>query len=162
MKSLLKVVLLSVVGVSLIMCGSRGDNRKLQEAAAVHSDFMTKYDSIYRSLEAERVRVNGLLETTSPTDQRFAAYQSMQRSIEKGFNLLSSWESNVAPVPGMAHDHDSHAPHTHDPAKDAIIKGMSDQEIYDLQVAYKTRLDEVIKEIQNLLDTIKMYDQGAQ
>ncbi len=68
----------------------------------------------------------------------------------------------MATVPGMAHDHDSHAPHTHDPAKEAIIKGMSDQEIYDLQVAYKTRLEEVTKEINNLLETIKMYDLSAQ
>jgi len=162
MNSLLKILMLSVIGASLIACGSRGENRKLQEAAAVHTDFMTKYDSIYRSLEAERIRVNELLETTEPSNSKFPAYQSMQRSIEKGLNLLSSWETNVAPVPGMAHDHESHAPHTHDPAKEAIIKGMSDQEIYDLQVAYKTRLEEVTKEINNLLETIKMYDLSAQ
>ncbi len=143
-------------------CGGRGDNKKLQEAKAIHTSFMQTYDSTYFALEEEQTRVIKLIAKTPETDERYSAYQSMKRSIDKSFGLLKSWQEAVVPVPGMEHDHDSHAPHDHDPAREATVKGMSDQEILDLQKAYKTRLDEVSTEINNLLETIQNYQTRAQ
>jgi hypothetical protein len=60
----------------------------------------------------------------------------------------------------MPHKHID-APHSHDAARDDLAANMSDQEILELHQAYEVRLKEVSKEINKLLDTIKMYQASA-
>lgn len=157
---MLKAMAILMMGTILSACGGKGENRKLKEAATIHAAFMQQYDSTYSALQSEKAKVEELLSTTQPSNDNFKAYESMQRSIDKSLNLLKSWEEAVVGVPGMEHVH-VNAPHSHDHAKDEIAANMSDAEILELQKAYQTRLNEVTKEINNLLDTIKMYQTSA-
>ena len=97
------------------------------------------------------------LDNLSPNDPDRAAYESMKRSLNRSYKLLDSWMDGVADFPGSKHVHDSNSPHKHDPEKERIMEDMSDQEILELQKAYKTRLDEVEMKIKELITTMEMY-----
>ena len=151
--------ILPLLGLVLLLaaCGGRSENRKMVEAAAIHDQVLNKHDSIYSVLQEQEIRVQRKLGKLSANDPDRVAYESMKRSIDRSYNLLESWMDGVADFPGAKHVHNSNSPHKHDPEKDKIMKGMSDQEILDLQKAYKTRLDEVGLKIKELITTMDMY-----
>lgn len=151
--------LLSLLGLVLLItaCGGRSENRKMVEAAAIHEQILNKHDSIYNQLEIQEERVEKKLAKLSANDPDRVAYESMKRSIDRSYKLLQSWMDGVADFPGSKHVHDSNAPHKHDPEKERTLKGMSDQEILELQKAYKARLDEVGLKIKELITTMDMY-----
>ena len=155
-KSFRILTLLSLVLI-LAACGGRSENRKMVEAAEIHEQILVKHDSIYSDLQQQEKRVESKLGKLSATDPDRVAYESMERSIERSYKLLESWMDGVADFPGAKHVHNSDSPHKHDPEKERIMKGMSDQEILDLQKAYKTRLDEVGLKIKELITTMDMY-----
>jgi hypothetical protein len=136
----------------------RAKNRKLQEAAKIHEDIMTRHDSIYSKLLREKERVSEVLEEGNLSSDKQGAYESMIRSIDKSFRILGTWEESVVGVPGFEHHHGEHTHHDHDHASDEILDGMSDEEILELQKAYQTRLSDVIEQIEGLLTTIEMYE----
>lgn len=151
------VLVVFVLATNLQSCGSRGENRKIMEAAVIHRDFMQRHDSLFNALTAEKERVTGLLQTEK-NKEKIQAYESMNRSLDRSFRLLSSWEEAVIGVPGVEHDHNGH---NHDHSNDDLIDDMSDKEILELQKAYSMRLDEVNKKIKELLTTIELYSQNA-
>jgi hypothetical protein len=157
-----------VIFVSVIViasCADRSQNRKIQEAAEVHIRVMERHDTLYAKLEREKGRIEKLLAEERRED-RVKVYESMLRSIKKGFRLLESWDESVVGVPGMEREHHHHEGHSHDHShdhnSDKILSQMSDQEILDLQKAYELKLDEVSNKIHEMLTTIKMYDPNAQ
>ncbi|NEN25078.1 hypothetical protein G3O08_16380 [Cryomorpha ignava] len=151
--------ILSLLGLVLLLaaCGGRNENRKMVEASAIHEQILDKHDSIYSVLQEQEQRVEKKLGKLSANDPDRVAYESMMRSINRSYNLLASWMEGVADFPGSKHIHNSDSPHKHDPEKERTMKGMSDQEILDLQKAYKTRLDEVGLKIKELITTMDMY-----
>lgn len=155
------VIFALVAGIAIASCGGKGSNRKIMEAGEIHVSMMMKYDSVYHRLNDEKQRVSDALGTMDVSDKRRPAYESMLRSIDRGLSLIGGWESAVVGVPGVQtdihHHHSSdHEHHHHD--NDAILDNMTDQEILDLQKAYNTKLNEVVKEINTLLETIQQYD----
>ena len=138
-------------------CGGRSENRKMVEAAAIHEEILSKHDTIFVELQEQEKKVERKLINLSDNDPDRVAYESMKRSIDRSYKLLSTWMEGVAEFPGTTHVHDSNSPHKHDPAMERTMEGMSDQEILELQKAYKTRLDEVGLKIKELITTIDMY-----
>ncbi|MCA1761925.1 MAG: hypothetical protein LC664_02850 [Flavobacteriales bacterium] len=132
-------------------------NRQIKQAAEIHKDIMHRHDSLYTMLKEKKNWVTAEMESES-NEKMISAYQSMDRSIDRGFKLLGSWESAVVGVPGVPHNH--HEGHTHSHDED-IVDSMSDSELLDLQKAYDDRLDEVEKKIDNLMDTIDKYMANA-
>ena len=130
-------------------CGSRSDNRKLVEAASIHDKMMAKHDSIYGMLEEQEKRVASKLSRLSAKDPDRVAYESMNRSINRSYNLLDSWKEGLAEVPNYSQNSEN--------GDNKNNKGMSDQKILDLQKAYSTRLDEVSRKINELITTMDMY-----
>ena len=155
-----KGILLWSLVLLLAACGGKSENRKIQEAASVHMAFMDRYDSLYHTLQAEKERIEIGLQNISSDDSRRAAYESMQRSIEKSLSLLNGWENAVVGVPGLKREHHHHGEgeHHHHEDEEALLNSMSDAEILELQKAYSSKLDELTKEITSLLDAIKQYD----
>ncbi len=158
----LKFASIALLAIIMVACGGRSENRKLKEAAAINNKMMSNHDSIYNVLEEQRVKVNARMESIGENDVNYKAYKSMARSLDRGFKLLSSWESSVVGVPGMEHDHRDGALHSHDHQNEATLKSMSDQEILDLQNAYSNRLDEVSQKIKELITTMEMYTKNDQ
>lgn len=144
-------------------CGGKSANRKLVEAAEIHKEMMARHDSIYHALIDKRKEINERFAELGAVDK--SANESMLRSISKSLELLHGWEASVVGVPGFEfeyhHHHAEGEEHNHDHGNknDEILRGMSDQEVLDLQKALKGRLNEVAVEIYNLLDTIKMYEE---
>lgn len=155
-KIFLVLAFFSIAAV-VISCGGRSENRKLVEAAAIHEKILDKHDSIYNALTVQKERVDKKLSQLSDSDPDRPAYESMNRSIERSYKLLNSWMEGVVGVPGVEHKHKEGAPHTHDADKERTMEGLSDQEILELQQAYKTRLDEVGSKIKELITTMDMY-----
>jgi hypothetical protein len=160
MKKRFSSVLIALVLIlSFAACGGKSENRKIIEAAAIHTTFMDRYDSLYHILHDEKVRISENLSAVDQSDPRRSAYESMLRSIDRSIGLLEGWEEAVVGVPGLERPHHHHGEgHKHNQDNDALMKSLSDQEILDLQKAYATRLDDVIKEINTLLGAIKIYD----
>lgn len=158
MKQKFFIVLTFLATVAIVIsCGGRSENRKLVEAAAIHEKMLIKHDSIYNAITIQKERVDKKLSKLSDSDQDRPAYESMNRSLDRSYNLLSSWMDGVVGVPGIEHNHKDGAPHTHDPVKEQTMKGLSDQEVLELQKAYSTRLDEVGLKIKELITTMDMY-----
>ncbi|MGB6038056.1 MAG: hypothetical protein WBG42_17405 [Cryomorphaceae bacterium] len=157
------IIILSLGLAVMASCGesSRGDNRTIKEAAAIHEEIMTRHDSIYSALLKEKKRINAELEAGISRKEKKSAYESMLRSIDKSFRALGSWEESVVAVPGYQHKHDGDHHHSHDPMKEEIAAGMSDKEILELQLALRSRLGEVSTQIRGLLLTIESYDQNG-
>lgn len=161
----LKWITLCLVAFTMVACGGKGQNRKLKEAASIHEDMMTRYDSLYHTLKDKEKEINARMESLNPEQQ--SANASMLRSIKKSVGIMEGWEESVVGVPGHKfeyhkHDHgdgDHDHDHRHTRANDELLRGMSDQEVLDLQKALNGRLKEVEVEIKNLLETIKMYEQ---
>jgi hypothetical protein len=166
----LKWMSLTLMAFALIACDGKKENRKLKEAAAVHEDMMTRYDSLYHVLSDKKIEINSRINQL--TDDQRSANESMLRSIAKSFNILKGWEESVVGVPGYdfdfhqhhhgeadGHDHDHDHDHDHGRENDEILRGMSDQEVLDLQKALRNRFNEVSQEITTLLETIQMYEQ---
>lgn len=151
--------ILTLLGLVLLFaaCGGRSENRKMVEAAAIYEQILIKHDSIYNMLQKHDQRVDNILAKVPESDPDRVAYESMKRSIDRSFNLLESWMDGVAEFPGSEHVHDSNSPHKHDHKKERLMESMSDEEILELQKAYKTRLDEVGLKINELITTIDMY-----
>ncbi len=159
MNRLKKDILLSSIVILLVACGGKSENRKIQEATAVHLAFMDRYDSLYHTLIDEKERIDSNLQGIESGDSRRTAYESMQRSIDKSLSLLNGWESAVVGVPGLKREHHHHGEEDHHHNnEDEILRSMSDAEILELQKAYSVKLDELTKEITSLLDAIKQYD----
>ncbi len=160
MNRLTKAALAIVVVLSFAACGGKSENRKIKEAAAIHTTFMERYDSLYHTLLDEKKRITENLAIAEADDTRRSAYESMLRSIDKSIGLLEGWEEAVVGVPGLElPEHHHHGDgHQHHDENDALMKSLTDQEILELQKAYATRLDDVIKEINTLLGAIKIYD----
>ncbi len=150
---------LTILGFAFLLasCGGRSENRKLVEAAAIHSHILNKHDSIYSMLQDQEQKVDKKLAKLSPNDPDRVAFESMDRSIDRSYKLLESWMDAVVDVPGSVHVHNENAPHKHDPEKERTLSGMSDQEILDLQKAYSNKLDEVGSKINELITTMDMY-----
>lgn len=162
----LKWLSLALVVLSFAACDGKKGNRKLVEAAEVHQDMMSRYDSIYHALIEKREEINQRMGGLNTEQQ--SANESMLRSIDKSLNILQGWNESVVGVPGHEfeyHDHHDHADHEDDHNhhhvrdNDNLLRGMSDEEVLDLQKALRTRLNEVSQEINTLLETIKMYEQ---
>lgn len=156
-KSFLKFLPFVLIVIAFAACGDRSDNRQVKQAAEIHREIMQRHDSIYESLNTKQKWVSKQLE--SEQDKKMiSAYQSMDRSLDRGFKLLASWESAVVGVPGVPHNHNPGHTHSHD---EDVVDRMSDKELLDLQKAYKERLDEVEKKVENLLETIDTYIANA-
>lgn len=165
----LKWMTLCMLAFTMVACGGKGQNRKLVEAAEIHKDMMNRYDSLYHSLKDKEKEINARIESLGPEQK--SANESMLRSIKKSVGILDGWEESVVGVPGYEfdyhdhshgdgdHDHDHSHDHKHTRDNDELLRGMSDQEVLDLQKALNGRLKEVEVEIKNLLETIKMYEQ---
>jgi hypothetical protein len=157
----MRLIITAILGLALwASCGEtgRGQNRTIKQASIIHDEILTRHDSIYSALTREKKRIDAALEAGISNEAKRSAYQSMQRSIDKSFKILASWEESVVGVPGFKHDHDGEHHHSHDHMKEEIAASMSDKEILELQVALKERLEEVSKQIRGLLTTIEMYD----
>lgn len=147
-KSGILFLIFSMVFVTF-SCGSRSDNRKLVEAAAIHDKMITKHDSIYNMLEEQEKRVAAKLSRLSAQDPDRVAYESMNRSIHRSYKLLESWKEGLDEVPNYSRNPEN--------GNNKNSKGISDQKILDLQKAYNTRLDEVGRKINELITTMDMY-----
>ena len=147
-KSGILFLILSMVFLTF-SCGSRGENRKLVEAASIHDKMITKHDSIYNMLEDQEKRVESKLSRLSASDPDRVAYESMNRSIDRSYKLLESWKEGLAEIPNYSQESEN--------GNSKNTKGMSDQKILDLQKAYSTRLDEVGRKINELITTMDMY-----
>jgi len=158
---LIIVVILGIIVIASCDNSGREQNRTIKEAAAIHEEILVRYDSLFEALSSENERINDALKTGISNPKRKSAYESMKRSIEKSFRLLASWEESLVSVPGVEHHHHDGHHHHHDHSKDNIVASMSDKEILELQLALKTRLDEVATGIRGLLTTIEMYDQNG-
>lgn len=156
-KSALSILPFLLVAILVAACGDRSENRQVKQAAEIHKEIMQRHDSIYNSLTTKQKWVTEQLESER-NEKMVSAYRSMDRSLDRGFKLLASWESAVVGVPGVPHKH--HPGHTHSHDED-IVDRMSDKELLDLQKAYKARLDEVEKKVENLLETIDTYMANA-
>lgn len=151
---------LLAISLTWFACDSgRGQNRVLREAAQIHTETMARYDSVYAALEAEKTEVEAKIARTDPTDERMKAYESMIRSIDKSMRLLDGWDEAVIGVPGLKESNTAHHHHNHQ--DDAKLSELSDKEILKLQKAYRTRLNEVITQVNGLLTTIEMYENDA-
>lgn len=147
-KSGILFLILSMVFVT-VSCGNRSENRKLVEAAAIHDKMITKHDSIYSMLQEQEKRVESKLSRLSQNDPDRAAYESMNRSINRSYKLLDSWKEGLAEVPNYSQNSEN--------GNNKNSKGMSDQKILDLQKAYSTRLNDVGGKINELITTMDMY-----
>ena len=153
-------LLLLAISLTWFACDSgRGQNRILKEAAEIHTETMARYDSVYAALEAEKADVEAKIARTASTDERMKAYDSMIRSIDKSMRLLNGWDEAVIGVPGLKETDTTH--HHHDHQDHAKLSELSDKEILELQKAYRTRLNDVITQVNGLLTTIKMYENDA-
>lgn len=150
----------------LVACGGKKDNRLLKEAAGIHEETMQRYDSMYHALLDKQSEIEARIDGLS--GDKKSANESMLRSIDKGLRILEGWEESVVGVPGYEFDYhqhahgegDGHDHHHHDQRdNDQILRGMNDKEVLALQKALKSRLAEVSQEINNLLDTIKLYEE---
>lgn len=154
----------AAMSVVFVACEGKSGNRQLREAAAVHEEILATHDSIYHRLVDKREEINARIDALPP-DKR-SANESMLRSIKKSMNILNSWEESLVGVPGYEfehhHDHDhgdgGDHHHHHERENDQMLRGMSDKEILELQKALRSRLKEVKAEIDNLMDTIEMYE----
>lgn len=162
MTKYLGIFLLTLLMVS---CGGKKDNRLLKEAAAIHEETMQRYDSLYHELLDKRAEIEGRIDGLY--GDKKSANESMLRSIDKSLRILDGWEESVVGVPGYEFDYhhhnhgegDGHEHHHHSKRdNDQILRGMNDREVLALQKALKARLAEVSQEINNLLDTIKLYE----
>ncbi len=156
--TLFKVIPFIFIVILIASCGDRSENRQVKQAAEIHKEIMQRHDSIYERLNEKQKWVSKKLETESDR-KMISAYESMDRSLDRGFKLLASWESAVVGVPGIPHDHHPGHSHSHD---EDVVDRMSDKELLELHKAYKARLDEVEKKIDNLIDTIDTYMADAQ
>jgi hypothetical protein len=142
-------------------CEGKSGNRQLKEAAAIHEEVLLKYDSIYHTLTDKREEINDRIGSLDA--ERRSANESMLRSIKKSLDILEGWEESLVGVPGydfeQSHQHGEEGHnHKHANENDAMLRGMSDKEVLELQKALRGRLNEVAVEIGNLMDTIKMYE----
>ena len=154
-KNIFSILSFFVVAILLISCGGRSQNRKLVQAQEIHKEMMMKYDSIYNALEVQEKRVTKKLESMKGQDPDRAAFQSMQRSIQRSYNLLKSWNDGVTNVPGFEPDQSGNDEHPN--TSDLNPKELSDQEILDLQNAYSEKLDQISQKIDELITTMDMY-----
>lgn len=150
---------------AFVACDGKAGNRQLREAAAVHEEILATHDSIYHRLADKRDEINARIDGLPPDKK--SANESMLRSIKKSMDILNTWEESLVGVPGYEfehhhhHDHDhgdGHHHHHHGRENDKMLRGMSDKEILELQKALRSRLNEVKAEIDNLMDTIEMYE----
>lgn len=152
-QKLFSLLMLSIVITSLYSCGGRSKNQKIVEAQKIHATMLTRYDSIYSTLQDQEKRVEKKLNALSPNNPDRAAYLSMQRSIHKSYDLLQNWKQGITDVPGFSQDG---AKKTQTPGGINPDK-MSDQEILDLQKAYDEKLDQIGRKVRELMTTMDMY-----
>lgn len=154
-KTIFNILAVMSLAILVVSCGGRSKNRKLVEAHEIHNAMMAKHDSIYEALKIQDERVTKKLATMSQNNPDRAAFQSMERSIKRSFGLLEKWKSSVADVPGF--DQNKPADKNENPQDKVNLKGMSDQEILDLENAYSDKLDQIGQKIGELITTMDMY-----
>lgn len=128
-------------------CGNRSENKLIVEAASIHEKMIAKHDSLESMLQEQEKRVNAILDKMPASNPDRVAYESMERSINRSYELLNKWKTALDNEP-------SHLSYT---GKGENARNRSDKEILDIQKAYSTRLDEVGMKINELLTTVEMY-----
>lgn len=154
-KSIFNILAILALAILVGSCGGRSKNRKLVEAHEIHKAMMMKYDSISEALQIQEQRVTKKLESISQNNPDRAAFQSMERSIKRSYDLLDKWNAGVTDVPGFEPDHKGED--NGGQTGNANPKDMSDQEILDLQDAYSNKLDQIGQKIGELVTTMDMY-----
>lgn len=152
-QNLFRTLAFCSMALLLFACNGRSKNRKIVEAQEIHQTMMAKHDSIYKAIQIQEERVEKKLNSLSPNNPDRAAFQSMDRSIKRSYNLLDSWRENVTDVPGYG----SEGARETDSSDGESTDKLSDQEILDLQKAYKTKLDQIDQKIDELITTMEMY-----
>lgn len=129
---------LFVVFAALAMIGcteepTRSDT--LLQAEKVHEESIAVYGQALEDLQIKSDQLTAVMQTVMEGDDHEAMNDVKQKMVdlEQIAAALRAWDENLIEIPGHAHVHEDGEVCTHDHAEDALLEGLTDEDLLKLQ-----------------------------
>lgn len=135
---------------SLLACHDHEESATIKEAVEVHKNIRLLCGDLEKGIDEQMKTIELQLNQGAEQADSLTAVQlaKVNTELNKLHEDLADWKTNLVEVPGHCF-HAEGEPHEHH--DQAHLKGLSDQEILEIQ----NELEQELKAIANQLDTIK-------
>jgi len=139
--------LLSVLSLVFILAScAHEESPEIKEALAIQKNCQSLAADFEKRVTEEIIEVRSdLADSLNYSDSaKIMGLHSKLEALVAAQLALEHWNSNVVEVPGH-HHHEEGEVCTHDHSRDAILEGLPDEEILNMQKELKSQLMELIK-----------------
>lgn len=132
----MKYLFVVFAALAMISCTeepTRSDT--LLKAEKVHEESIAMYGKALEDLQIKSDQLTEILNTLVEVGDQEAIMNVKQQMVdlEQIAAALRAWDENLIEIPGHAHVHEDGEVCTHDHAEDALLEGLSDEDLLKLQ-----------------------------